>query len=414
MDQERIPMLEKLIETTKRTHFEQYGVKPKWCVAAPGRVNLIGGHTDYNDGFVFPLAIERYTVICASEAPHRDDAGVFSVNKGFGVSIDIAAPFTLPHKNRWWNYVQGVVAICAEHDVNVNPFEATIQSNVPLSGGLSSSASFEVAGATLIEAMTGQTLDPVRKALICQRAEHLYARVPCGIMDQFISTMGQEGYAMLLDCRTKTPTMIPFDDPAVAVLIVNSGIKHALGSNEYPERRRQCYRAAEMLGLSSLRDATMPILDAAVDSGVFKFEREDELCYRRAKHVITENKRTTDMAEAMKQKDWQACGELMYASHESMRDDFQISCKEIDFLVETAKKTRGVIGSRLTGNGFGGCMVSLVESDQAETIYAVVSEAYTKQTGLKPTCFVTRPARGASNLSASVTEKQKPERTETK
>jgi galactokinase len=304
-----------------------------------------------------------------------------------------------PDQVVWSSYVQGTVQYAFEAGLQAKPFRAVINSDVPLGGGLSSSASLEVAVATLIEAMTGQRFNPVQKALICQKAEHKYAKMPCGIMDQLIAVMGQAGHAMLLDCRSKQPKMIPMDDPSVSVLIVNSNVKHELTGSEYPDRRRQCQRAAELLGVPMLRDATLPQLESAHHQ--FNREPDGDLCYRRARHVITENDRTTAMATALTQRAWTLCGQLMGASHQSMKEDFEITCPEIDCLVEITQSVEGVIGSRMTGGGFGGCTVSLIETDRTAKILEEITFQYRTHTGIVPSAFVTQPAQGARVISTT-------------
>jgi galactokinase len=388
--------MQNLIETTKTVFAKQYGLEPTWLVAAPGRVNLIGEHTDYNDGFVFPMAIERYTIIAAAPC-EESESTVFSVNKNESAAILIDGSSQPPEKVVWSSYVQGTAQYAFEAGFKAKPFRAVINSNVPLGGGLSSSASLEVAVATLIEAMTGQHFDPVQKALNCQKAEHNYAKMPCGIMDQLIAVMGQAGQAMLLDCRSKHPKMIPMDDPSVSVLIVNSNVKHELTGSEYPDRRRQCEKAAKLLGVPMLRDATLQQLESARSR--FDQESDGNLCYRRAKHVITENDRTAAMAAALTKRDWETCGKLMGASHRSMKEDFEITCPEIDCLVEVAQSVEGVIGSRMTGGGFGGCTVSLIETKRMAEIVETITKQYQSATNIVPVAFVTQPAQGAQILS---------------
>jgi galactokinase len=338
------------------------------------------------------MAIERYTVIAA--APNEsNESTVFSVNKNESAVILTDGSSQPPEKVVWSSYVQGTVQYAFEAGFKVKPFRAVINSDVPLGGGLSSSASLEVAVATLIEAMTGQQFDPVQKALTCQKAEHNYAKMPCGIMDQLIAVMGQTGHAMLLDCRSKQPKMIPMDDPSVSVLIVNSNVKHELTGSEYPDRRRQCEKAAKLLGVPMLRDATLQQLESAQSR--FDQESDGNLCYRRAKHVITENDRTTAMAAALTKRDWTSCGQLMGASHQSMKEDFEITCPEIDRLVEIAQSVEGVIGSRMTGGGFGGCTVSLIETKRTAEIVETITKQYQSATNIVPAAFVTQPAQGA-------------------
>ena len=387
--------MQNLIDTATSVFTKQYGIEPVWIACAPGRVNLIGEHTDYNDGFVFPMAIERYTVIVAAPSEEKK-AKVFSICKNQTATILTDGLAQPPRRVGWSSYVQGTIQYAFESGFQVKPFRAVVHSNVPLGGGLSSSASLEVATATLIEAMTGQPFDPVQKALICQKAEHNYAKMPCGIMDQLIAVMGQSGYAMLLDCRSKHPVMIPIDDPHVSVLIVNSNVKHKLTGSEYPDRRRQCEKAAQLLGVPMLRDATLPQLESERDR--FDQEPDGDLCYRRAKHVITENDRTTAMATALTKGDWASCEELMGASHQSMKEDFEITCPEIDHLVDIAQNVEGVIGSRMTGGGFGGCTVSLIETSRTAEVVSAITSRYQSVTGIEPVAFVTRPAQGARVL----------------
>ena len=389
--------MQPIINATISAFTQRYGIEPAWLVAAPGRVNLIGEHTDYNDGFVLPMAIERYTVVAASHS-NGSESTVFSVNKNEVATILTDGTAQPPKQVVWSSYVQGTVQYAFEAGFSVKPFQAVINSDVPLGGGLSSSASLEVAACTFIEAMTGQQFDPVQKALLCQKAEHHYAKMPCGIMDQLIAVLGQAGHAMLLDCQSKQPTMIPMDDPSVSVLIVNSNVKHELTGSEYPDRRRQCEKAAKLLGVPMLRNATLPMLETSRSR--FHQESDGDACYRRARHVITENDRTVAMASALKERDWTTCGQLMGASHLSMKDDFEITCPEIDCLVEIARSVEGVIGSRMTGGGFGGCTVSLIETNRTAKILEAITSRYQSATGIEPAAFVTRPAQGAQQLTS--------------
>ncbi|MDR3111332.1 MAG: hypothetical protein LBU65_16810, partial [Planctomycetaceae bacterium] len=245
-----------LIETTRDEFKNRFGVVPTWVVAAPGRINLIGEHTDYNDGFVLPLAIERYTVVAAAPSASALSS-VYSMNKDEAVNVIVDKISDPPAKVTWDSYVQGTISCCREAGVIVNPFNAVINTDVPICSGLSSSAALEISFATLIEEMSGKKFDPVAKALTCQRTEHIYAKMPCGIMDQFISAMGVEGCAMLLDCRSKKTRMVPLSDTNIAVLAINSNVKHELTGSEYPERRRQCEEAAKAFGVKMLRDVSL-------------------------------------------------------------------------------------------------------------------------------------------------------------
>jgi galactokinase len=387
--------LDQLTERASKSFQKRYGKPPRWITAAPGRVNIIGEHIDYNDGFVLPMAIERYTVIAAADGGTKGEAAIFSDAIGEEAVFSLASPPRRP-QGHWSNYVAGVIAGCAARGMRPAAFQAVVESSVPVGGGLSSSASLEMALATLIEAMTGVQVAPVEKALLGQRAEHEYAGVPCGIMDQFASALCRPDHLMLLDCRSQETEQIPFVDPGVTVLIINTNVKHAHTSGEYAARRGQCESAARKLGVASLRDATLERLES---------RRGDlePIEYRRARHAIGEIARTTEAAEKIKAGDWPRVGGLMYASHDSLKGDYEVSCPELDLLVDMARDlgpAGGVIGSRMTGGGFGGCTVSLVDTARVNAIAERLSKAYQKQTGIEPTILTSRPARGAHVVKA--------------
>lgn len=385
-----IPLSE-LVANTQKTYAERFGEPAKWTVAAPGRVNLIGEHTDYNDGFVMPMAIERFVTISAGPAPGEGDTlTVFSeaMDEQCTIVGGHPVPDDLP---QWGVYVRGVLEEMREAGYSAGPLQAVIHSNVPLGGGLSSSAALEVATATLIEAATGKSLDGREKAKLCQRAENIHVGMPCGIMDQFSSALCEADHLMQLDCRSLETTQVPFTNPDITVLIVNSNVKRELASSAYPIRRGQCETAAKQLKVAALRDATMSKLDAMAD-------QIEDVVYRRARHVIGENMRVEQMAAAMASGNWAQAGELMYASHDSLRDDYEVSCEELNLLVDTAHEIGsggGVIGSRLTGAGFGGCTVTLVESDAVEDVAERLRQTYQTTVNIEPTLFTTRPGPGA-------------------
>jgi len=369
-----------------------HGRPPRWVVAAPGRVNLIGEHTDYNDGFVLPMAIEFYTVIAADRpVGNAKQIHLVSTCCDQPAIIDPAQLLKPYPKGMWANYPVGVIAGFLARGLNPRGFDAVIHSTVPLGGGLSSSAALEVATATLLEVIIGKKLDPVEKALLCQMAEHEFAGMPCGIMDQFISVMGRENHLLLLDCRSRRSEQVPLNDPSVAVLIVNTNVKHELTGSEYPARRQQCELAAKILGMPSLRGAMPRALEDARS-------RMDEVVYRRARHVIGEIERTVYAAEGVRASNWPTVGQLMYASHYSLRDDYEVSCAELDAVVQIAEAIGikgGVYGCRMTGGGFGGCCVALVKTEAVEAISQRIAADYKKQTGIEATIFVSRPAAGA-------------------
>jgi len=375
-----------------------YGRAPRWIVAAPGRVNVIGEHTDYNDGFVLPMAIERYAVMAADLPPSQfasahTQIAIYDIHFDEKATIDLIAPITkgLP---KWSNYIRGVLAGFQNRGQKIPALDIAFMSTVPLGGGLSSSAALEVCTATLVEAATGKTIDPVEKALLAQKAEHDFAGVPCGIMDQFISALGREGYLLLLDCRTRKTELVPMSDPSVALLVINTNVKHELSGGEYAERRAQCEEAAKNLGVKSLRDCTPEKLE----QGRGKLS---EVVFRRARHVIGEIERTVHAAEGIRESNWPSVGQLMYASHASLRDDYEVSCAELDAVVEIAEDIGykgGVYGCRMTGGGFGGCCVALVKTSAVDAITKQIAAEYKTKTGIEATIFSSRPAAGATIL----------------
>lgn len=381
------------VATVAQRFAKTFGRAATVAVGAPGRVNLIGEHTDYNDGYVLPMAIERQTVIAA--AP-REDAQARLQSTGVAEEASFAIDSALaPGQPKWANYVKGPIAGYLQRGIQPGGFDALIDSTVPTGSGLSSSAALEVATATLVETLAGQSVDPVDKALICQQAEHDFAGVPCGIMDQFISAMGQRGSALLIDCRTHETRAVPLADDSITVLITNSNVAHELTGGEYAQRRSQCEAAAQTLGVKALRDATLDQLEA----GRAKL---DDVTYCRARHVITEIQRTLDAADAMQAGDWQAVGKLMFASHASLRDDFEVSVPELDLLVELAQQhvaAGDVIGSRMTGGGFGGCTVTLVRTDAVARVAEFIAQQYRDKTNIDASYFATKPAQGAGVLS---------------
>jgi galactokinase len=382
------------VRSAARAFSEHFGKEPSFIVAAPGRVNLIGEHTDYNDGFVLPMAIDRYTVMAAGPHDGRDRVvRVHSAAVRDSVVLFLDSPLH-PEPPPWTNYVRGVVAGFVRRGVTIPPFCASIASDVPLGGGLSSSAALEVATATLLEAVSETTLGPVEKARLCQAAEHEFCGVPCGLMDPLVSILGEERGPLLIDCRSGDAHVVTFGDPAVSVLIANTNVRHALGDGAYAQRRAECESAALELGVTSLRDATRSMVEAAK-------ARLGPVLHRRARHVVTENERTLAAVRALESGDVRQAGALFYESHDSLRDDYEVSCSELDILVETARalgEASGVYGARMTGGGFGGSTVTLVKSEHVEAVGRALGRAYGLRTGRTMDAFVSRPARGAHRL----------------
>ncbi|XP_077296940.1 galactokinase-like [Arctopsyche grandis] len=386
-----IPKVEELVQKAKNEYSRIFGSVPTIAACAPGRVNLIGEHTDYNDGFVLPMALPLVTVVVGSE----NGTNVCEVttlaqveNEDNRVKFDLpSADNNLkPGNPQWANYVKGVVA---NFEGELKGFNMTICSSVPLGGGVSSSASVEVATFTFLECLTSTTAKPKDKALICQRAEHEFAGMPCGIMDQFISTMGKENHALLIDCMSLKSHLIPIKNEDIIFLITNSNVKHKLSGSEYPQRRAQCQNAATLLGESSLRSVELHELDALRNLKV------DKGTINRAEHVISEIKRTLEAATALQENDFKKLGKLINESHNSLRDLFEVSCPELDSLVDIVRGCDGVLGSRMVGGGFGGCTITLVHQNSVDKVMESITEKYAGT----PTFYICKPSNGARVLS---------------
>jgi galactokinase len=386
-----------LARTAAHLFAETFGAAPRWVAAAPGRVNLIGEHTDYNGGYVLPLAIDRHVIIAgAPAAGSRGSLRAYSA--ALSRAVDIRSDGSdAPGEPSWANYLRGIVSAFCQRGVTPPALDLVILSDVPIGGGLSSSAALEVATATLLEAATGTRLDPWDKARICQQAEHDFAGVPCGLMDQLTSVLGDETGALLIDCGSETVRVVPFPDVGIDVVICNSNVKHALADGFYARRRRECAEAARLLDVASLRDATPEMVET---SGKIA----DTTVLRRARHVTTENLRTLAAADHLAAGRFEDVGALMYDSHRSLRDDFEVSSPELDALVDIARgigEAGGVLGARMTGGGFGGCIVALVRAEHVAAVTRQLGRDYTARTGNAGTIFVSRAARGAALIDSA-------------
>ena len=365
-------------------------------IRAPGRVNLIGEHTDYNDGFVFPMAIEPHVLMgCRS----RDDGEVRLASThvpGEVVSFSVQSKIA-PGEPTWANYSRGVAAELLAAGIPLTGMEALIANTLPVGGGLSSSAAIEVATAQAFLTLAGLKMDPGRIALLCQKAEHEFVGVPVGIMDMTAVVSSRAGHAMLLDCRDLTKQFVLIDDRELRVVIVNSMVKHELTGGEYAQRRKECEAGVAHFkranpAVRALRDVTLRQLESAR-------EHLPPVVYKRCRHVITENARTTEAAAALGRRDYERAGELMRESHRSLREDYEVSVDELDFLVEEAMKVKGVYGSRMTGGGFGGCTVSLVQPRAVDGFVEHIRRAYQQSRfGKTPDVYVTTATAGVTVL----------------
>ena len=402
------------------------GSAARWSAAAPGRVNVIGEHTDYNGGWVLPMAIDRYTVLVAAPGLQADRIRVRSLSLGEQSAVSLSRLSDLSD-DKWMRYLQGVLVEYANRQIVCPPLDIVVASNVPVGGGLSSSAALELSMAHLIEAVTETTWSPSERIRAAVSAEREGAGVPCGVMDQTIVEQGQQGCVLLLDCAEELiSSIIPCDDPQIAWLVIHSGVSHDLADGAYAQRRAECEMICEALQVGSLRDVTpemittltpdlpapspasppaaSPIQSPAVSpiqsstpSPIHSSSQEllDEVLLRRARHVVTENQRVLAAAEALKTANWSTLGQLLFESHQSLRDDYQVSCEELDVLVELAQAQDAVFGARMTGGGFGGCVVALVDREALLSVATSICQGYAQRVGLSPRCYRVNPASGA-------------------
>lgn len=358
---------------------------------APGRVNLIGEHTDYNEGFVLPGAIAFDTLVaCAA-----NNSGILVMRslqekEEFRFSVDDPAP---QPKHNWTDYVRGVVIELRKIGCASRGLDLLVDGRVPMNAGLSSSAALEVATALALLQATGKALAPVEFAKLCQRAENNFVGARCGIMDQFSSVSGRAGHAILLDCRSLQATYVPLSEN-VEIVICNTMVKHSVAAGEYNRRRAECDESVNFFRSKGLKIASLRNLTEE-DFKKYGADLPDVLL-RRCRHVLTENSRVKQAAKAFEKHDLATVGRLMYESHASLRDDYEVTCPELNLMVDLAKKLPGVYGSRMTGGGFGGCTVSLVERDAVETFKNEIAGKYESATRIHPEIYVMALVNGAS------------------
>ena len=378
-------MKEKVIQAFHR-HYSQ---DPAVVVRAPGRVNLIGEHTDYNDGFVLPMAIDRAVWIALRP---REDGTIRLHSLDFEQTAEFVLD-ALQHENAGWGeYVKGVAWALQEARYDLRGWEGIVAGDVPVGAGLSSSAALELATARAFAAVAGWPWDVATMARLAQRAENRWVGVNCGIMDQMISAGGVAGHALLIDCRSLATEAAPLP-PGTVVAVLDTNTRRGLVDSIYNERRRQCEAAARFFGVPALRDVTLAEFEA-------RAEALDPITRRRARHVIGENERTLQAAAAMRQGDAGALGQLMNASHASLRDDFEVSSYELNMMAEAAQAESGCFGARMTGAGFGGCAVALVAEVAAEAFARSVAQQYQAITGLAPDVYICEATDGANVIAA--------------
>lgn len=364
---------------------------------APGRVNLIGEHTDYNDGYVLPMALERSTVVAAHPRPDRR-IRVRSLNVTGSISFDLDATPQPQKRSGWGAYVEGVARSLESRmqGAGLRGADMLIASDVPVGAGLSSSAALEISTGFALLSLANLEIDRTQLALAGQQAEHEWAGTKSGIMDQFIAAHARARHALLLDCRTLQYEAVPLDADDTVIVICDTGVKHSLASSAYNERRAECERGVELLRLF------LPDIRALRDVSLSEFAeyeaRLPEPVRRRCRHVVTENERTLLTAEAFRRRDAERAGELMYASHASLRDDYEVSCAELDLMVEIASKIPGVFGARMTGGGFGGCTVNLIKRGYLDEFQRTMKDEYRRASGREPPIYTTRGGSGAEEI----------------
>jgi len=373
--------------------FQQRYDGPCRVFRAPGRVNLIGEHTDYNDGFVMPAALDSYTYVAAGvRLDHKISVHSVDFEETVDVDLESVAPGPTGH---WSDYPRGVAALLFARRAISAGANLVIKGEVPIGAGLSSSAAIEVATAVSLLAIAGTDLGRREIASICQRAEHEFAGTKCGIMDQFVSAFGQANHALFLDCRSLGFDTLPLPS-GVRIVICNSMVKHELAGGEYNLRRADCEAGVRLLqrhlpDIRALRDVN--------EAQLQRFSAEiPERIYRRCRHVISENARTLEAAAALRSGDLSRFGELMFASHDGLRDDYEVSCPELDLLVELARGGEGVFGARMTGGGFGGCTVNLVKAEAVGQFQTRLSQGYQTATGIQPAIYVCAASDGAGEV----------------
>ena len=363
---------------------------------APGRVNLIGEHTDYNDGFVLPIAIDREITMAAQA---RDDQKVrvysldFETEESFKVNN-----ISYNEEANWINYIQGVAKMIQAEGYELRGMNLILTGNIPQGAGLSSSAALEVATAVILELVNGFKLDRVRLAELCQQAENDFVGVSCGIMDQFISALGKKDNALFIDCRSNDYQLVPIEIANTKIIIANTNVEHSLVDSAYNQRLEECQKAVDELGNYLAKDIT-----ALRDVTIAEFEEHkaklSDVVRKRAEHVIYENNRVKQTVDGLKNGRLKEVGKLMQQSHQSLSNLYEVSCEELDIMVDLALELDGVLGSRMTGAGFGGCTVSLVKADAVDEFKRKVSQGYLEKTGIETDIYVCNIEDGAHELT---------------
>jgi galactokinase len=382
-----------MIEKVTLKFRQIYNADPE-IFRSPGRVNILGEHTDYNDGFVLPAAIDKAIYIAIGK---REDELIHLYAQDFDQMHDSSLQDVQPTPKQWPNYILGVVDQLQKRGLKIGGFNLVIDGEVPLGAGLSSSAAVECATAFALNSMFNLGLDRMTMVKIAQKAEHTFAGVMCGIMDQFASMFGKKDHVVKLDCRSLEYEYVPLDLKGIKILLLNTNVKHNLASSEYNTRRLECEKGISIIRahhpqVQSLRDVTIDMLNEFV-------KEQDPLIYRRCKYVVEENERLIGACEDLKRGDLVSLGKTMYATHKGLSEDYEVSCRESDFLVDYVKNNPAVLGARMMGGGFGGCTINLVHEDAIDQLIVDTGREYTKATGLTMTPYIAQVGNGSEKVS---------------
>ena len=385
-------MNQSLITSVREKFQQRFGETPQ-VFRSPGRVNIIGEHTDYNNGFVLPAAIDKAVYVGISK---RSDDQIFLYSEEFNEEHNTDLVTVMPTDKQWPNYILGVVDQLKKRGYEIHGFNLNIDGDVPVGAGLSSSAAVECSVAFALNEIFELGIEKEELAEIGQKAEHTFAKVMCGIMDQFASVFGKEDHVIKLDCQTLDYEYVPLKLEGYKLLLLNTNVKHSLASSEYNTRRAECAEGVELINnggenVTTLREVTIDMLDRHV-------KPQNETVYRRCKYVVEENQRLLTACEALQNGDLETLGQKMYGSHDGLSKEYEVSCKELDFLVEAVRDNPAVLGARMMGGGFGGCTINIVKEEEIDTLVQQLTTQYKEAMGLELTSYVAQIENGSSAI----------------
>ena len=385
-------MNQSLITSVREKFQQRFGETPQ-VFRSPGRVNIIGEHTDYNNGFVLPAAIDKAVYVGISK---RSDDQIFLYSEEFNEEHNTDLVTVMPTDKQWPNYILGVVDQLKKRGYEIHGFNLNIDGDVPVGAGLSSSAAVECSVVFALNEIFELGIEKEELAEIGQKAEHTFAKVMCGIMDQFASVFGKEDHVIKLDCQTLDYEYVPLKLEGYKLLLLNTNVKHSLASSEYNTRRAECAEGVELINsggenVTSLREVTIDMLDRHV-------KPQNETVYRRCKYVVEENQRLLTACEALQNGDLETLGQKMYGSHDGLSKEYEVSCKELDFLVEAVRDNPAVLGARMMGGGFGGCTINIVKEEEIDTLVQQLTTQYKEAMGLELTSYVAQIENGSSAI----------------